>query len=73
MPAYHAMPGRSVEMYGRLHLPARLVPRHRDVASASELSVANALPCRSVPMSSVVSFQCFLVHATVLSVEPGVR
>src|SRR4030095_13021398 len=27
-------------MYGRLHLPARLVPRHRDVASASELPAA---------------------------------
>jgi hypothetical protein len=73
MPAYHAMPGRSVEMYGRLHLPARLVLRHRDVASASELSVAEALPCRSVTMSRVVFFQCFLVHATVASVEHGVR
>ena len=27
---------RKVEMYGTLHLPARLVPRHVDVASASE-------------------------------------
>ncbi len=72
-PAYHANAGRPLEMYGRLHLPARLVPRHRDVASASELSVATALPCRSVTMSSVVLFQCFLIHATVASVEPGVR
>jgi hypothetical protein len=44
-----------------------------DVASASELAVADERPCRSVPMSSVVIFQCFLVNATVLSVEYGVR
>ena len=40
-------------MYDRLHLPVRLAPRHRDVASASasECSVA-ALPRRSMTMSS---------------------
>jgi hypothetical protein len=31
------------EIYDRLHLPARLVPRHGDVASASELPVAGAI------------------------------
>ena len=38
-------------MYDRLHLPVRLAPRHDDVASASECSVA-ALPRRSMTMSS---------------------
>ena len=29
--------GRTDEMYGRLHLPARLVPRHEDVAQPPSL------------------------------------
>ena len=72
MPAYHAMPGRSVEMYGRLHLPARLVPRHRDVASASEPPGANELPRRSVTMSATVCFKHVVFSATVPSVCCGV-
>ena len=41
-------------MYGRLHLPARLVPRLTpgDVASASELPVAGELSHRSATMSN---------------------
>jgi CheY-like chemotaxis protein len=38
-------------MYDRLHLPARLVHAACDVASASELQVADVLPRRSVTMS----------------------
>ena len=60
-------------MYGRLHLPARLVPRDYDVASASELPGANELPRRSVTMSADVSFTRFVFKATVPTVCCGVR
>jgi hypothetical protein len=60
-------------MYGRLHLPADWCHAIRDVASASELAVADELPCRSVTMSSAVVFRCFLVNPTVSSVEDGVQ
>ena len=63
--------GGTTEMYARLHLPARLVPRHGDVASASELRVAGELPCRSVTMSGLVVFQLLLATATAWSVDCG--
>jgi hypothetical protein len=60
-------------MYCRLHLPARLVPRHSDVASASELPGADELPRRSVTMSTAVSFELSVFNATVPSDCGGVR
>jgi hypothetical protein len=61
------------EMYGRLHLPARLVPRPCDVASASELSVENALPLRSVTMSSSIAVHLLFLKPMVSCVRCGVR
>ena len=63
---------RARQTYGRLHLPARLVPRPCDVASASELAVAASQPRRSVTMSTLVFLQSVPIHPTVASVESGV-
>jgi hypothetical protein len=41
---YHVVRRPAGQMYGRLHLRVRQVPRHRDVASASELPAADLVP-----------------------------
>ena len=71
--AYHAPAAGARECTVDYICPPDWCHAKRDVASASELPVADEPPCRSVTMSGIVLVRLFFVHATASSLEGGVR